>query len=73
MLHKATYRFNNIFIKIPTFFFEEIEKLDSQLHIWNCKGPQIVKTISKKGEQSWGTHTSLSSKLTEKAAIFKIV
>lgn len=47
ILLKLAYRFNAFSVKIPTFYFEEIDMLTLKL-IWACKGPRITKTILKK-------------------------
>ena len=56
MLPKVFYRFNTIHIKILMAFFCRNVKSILKF-IWNCKKPQIAKTILKK-EQSWRTNNS---------------
>jgi hypothetical protein len=52
-LPKATYRFNAIPIKIPTQFFNELERAISKL-TWNNKKPRIAKTLLKDKRTSSG-------------------
>jgi hypothetical protein len=50
---KVIYRFNAIPIKIPTQFFNELERAISRL-IWNNKKPRIAKTLLKDKRNSGG-------------------
>lgn len=56
ILHKITYRFNAVFIKLPLAFCLEIkEKILKR--IWNHRWPQIVT----KPHQSWERKTKLEA------------
>jgi hypothetical protein len=52
-LAKAIYRFNAIPIKIPTQFFNELERAISKI-IWNNKKASIGKTLLKDKRTSGG-------------------
>jgi hypothetical protein len=50
---KSIYRFNAIPIKIPTQFFNELERAFCNF-IWNNKKPRIAKTLLKDKRTSGG-------------------
>jgi hypothetical protein len=53
ILPKTIYRFNAISIKIPTQFFNELERAICKF-IWNNKKPRIEKTLLKDKRTSSG-------------------
>jgi hypothetical protein len=69
ILLKAIYRFNAIHIKIPTQFFNDLERGFCKF-IWNNKNPRIAKTLLK-DERTSGGITMLYLKLYYRAIVIK--